>query len=446
MPNAILVTDLDGRILLFNRSCEESTGFRREEVVGKHVFEFFAPRDRRHFIQSCLPTIQNCSPDTSPAGTSRLRPPRPIPCCVRGSAWTTKSGKERLIRWRFSTLTLEDGKRCLLGTGIDAGKSRQPQEQAAQQSAPSQANHGQPVGLTGKIQDPPAIGSPPSQTSFIGESLVARNVLTLARKLSVLDSTALITGESGVGKGLIARIIHQSGPRAKGPFITVSCTGLPSELVESELFGHERGAYTGAHEKRLGRVEHANGGTLFLDEVGDLPLELQPKLLNFLQDRTFTRLGSSKTIFVDVRIVAATNQDLQALCKQRRFRADLYFRLNVLPIQIQPLRDRKEDIPALIDHTLKRICRHRQCPPFMVTDDAMEALLRYDWPGNVRELENVLERSTAFCSDMTITRNDLPPEVIHKPAVGAADMLLDGLPLAEVERIAILRTLELCGG
>ncbi|MBI4457248.1 MAG: sigma-54-dependent Fis family transcriptional regulator [Acidobacteria bacterium] len=292
-----------------------------------------------------------------------------------------------------------------------------------------------------------AIKFSPSQSGFVGESPVAREILGLAQKLSALHSTVLITGESGVGKGLVARMIHSGGPRAEQPFVTVSCTGLPSELVESELFGHEKGAFTGAYEKRVGRVEIADQGTLFLDEVGDLPLDLQPKLLNFLQERTFTRLGSNKTISVDVRVIAATNQDLKGLCREKRFREDLYFRLNVLLLHIPALRSRKEDIPSLVDYILTRISQYRRCKSFLVAEDAFEALLRYDWPGNVRELENILERSTAFCSDFTIRYNDVPSEILNHAAPDIAEAnSLDGLSLAEITQMAILRTLDLCGG
>ena len=292
-----------------------------------------------------------------------------------------------------------------------------------------------------------AMGTPLSHVPFVGDSRAAAEVIEKVEKVSALDSSVLITGDSGVGKGLVARLLHNSGPRNKEPFITVSCTALPHDLVEAELFGHEKGAFTGALEKRPGRVEVANHGTLFLDEVGDMPLDLQPKLLNFLQDRCFQRIGGSKTISVDVRVIAATHQNLKALCKEKRFREDLYFRLNVLPIHIAPLRERREDIPLLVDFLLEKLAQRRDKDGFEVESSAIEALKRYDWPGNVRELENVLERATAFCSGMRIGLADLPPEVtgaqFERPK---AVEQLGGLPLSKIEKMAIEQTLVLCGG
>jgi DNA-binding NtrC family response regulator len=229
----------------------------------------------------------------------------------------------------------------------------------------------------------------------------------------------------------------------------VSCTSLPRELVEAELFGHEKGAFTGAHERRPGRLEIADGGSLFLDEVGDMPLESQPKLLTFLQDRAFQRIGSNKTLAVDVRVIAATNQNLKAMCGERRFREDLYFRLNVLPIEIPPLRDRPEDILPIADYLLGRITQRRGSKPFELADEARRTLVAYHWPGNVRELDNVLQRTTAFSASTVIARDDLPAEILDASGAAPVDeerASLAGLPLRDVERIAILDTLAACGG
>jgi two-component system response regulator HydG len=295
-----------------------------------------------------------------------------------------------------------------------------------------------------------AIGLPAAEVPFIGQSVAARRVSEIVNRVAALESTVLLTGESGVGKGLVARLIHHSSPRAAKPLVTVGCTSLPRELVEAELFGHEKGAFTGAHERRPGRLEIADGGSLFLDEVGDMPLESQPKLLNVLQDRAFQRIGSNKTISVDVRVIAATNQDLKSMCRERRFREDLYFRLNVLPIEIPPLRDRSEDVLPIAEYLLGRIAQRRNSKAFDLTDDARKALTAYRWPGNVRELDNVLQRTTAFSAGTLIGRDDLPPE-IFEAGDAEADAERDrtslaGLPLRDVERLAILDTLSACGG
>ena len=290
------------------------------------------------------------------------------------------------------------------------------------------------------------IGDFRPQTTFIGKSLPIQTLLAQAEKVSQLDATVLITGESGVGKGLLARFIHYSGPRADKPFVTVSCTSLPRELVETELFGHEKGAFTGAQQRRIGLIEFAGGGTVFLDEIGDMPLELQPKLLNFLQERCFHRIGGNKPINSDVRIIAATHQDLKELVKKNSFREDLYFRINVVPLNIPPLRERGEDILVLAGHFLGRIAQKRGDAPLTLADDALRILSRYDWPGNVRELENVLERATIFCSGPVISAGDLPPE-LQKPAVeqplvqSLADLTLD-----TIEKMAIEQTLASCNG
>lgn len=298
-----------------------------------------------------------------------------------------------------------------------------------------------------------AIGLPKSPATFIGESPTIQKILSMVEKIAPLDSTVLITGESGVGKGVLARMIHYAGPRAQAPFVTVSCTAMPRDLVEAELFGHEKGAFTGAHERRPGRVEMAEGGTLFLDEVGDMPLDLQPKLLHFLQDRAFQRIGSNSTVDVDTRVIAATHQNLEALCRDRQFREDLYFRLNVLRINIPPLRERPDDITRLADHVLARIAQRRAVDALELAPEALEALVSYHWPGNVRELENVLERTTVFATDQTITLEELPPAVrgeqgpaVPQAAGGPSGHKLGGMSLEDVERIAIGETLELCNG
>ncbi|MEK6239003.1 MAG: sigma-54 dependent transcriptional regulator, partial [Planctomycetales bacterium] len=252
-----------------------------------------------------------------------------------------------------------------------------------------------------------AVGIPTPRVSVVAESQAAQELMTRIRKIAGLESTVLMTGECGTGKTTLARLIHQSSPRSDGPFILVSCAALSRDLIEAELFGHVKGAFTGADRDRPGRVEMAESGTLFLDEIGDLPHELQPKLLDFLQERTFYRVGCNKLRKVNIRLLAATNQDLIKMVDEKLFRADLFHRLTTFHVHVPTLAERREDISRFTEHCLERIRRQRGCPPFSLSRDAAQALLDYPWPGNIRELENVLERATAFCSGSEIHSRDL---------------------------------------
>ena len=245
--------------------------------------------------------------------------------------------------------------------------------------------------------------------NIVGTSGALRRVLDLVAKVAESDSTVLITGESGTGKELVARAIHYSSRRAEQPLVTVNCGAIPEELLESELFGHEKGAFTNAVKDRQGRFEVANGGTIFLDEIGDMSLNLQVKLLRVLQDRTFERVGSSRTRKVDVRVIAATNQDLPIAIREGRFREDLFFRLNVIPIEVPPLRARAEDVPLLAQHFLANLSKERESKVDSISDAAMALLKAHDWPGNVRELENLIERLTILRGEGQIEVEDVPP-------------------------------------
>ncbi len=251
---------------------------------------------------------------------------------------------------------------------------------------------------------------------MIGRSRPMQEIFRLIELLRGNDAAVLIGGESGTGKELVARAVHASSHRADRPFVAVNCAAIPNELIESELFGHVRGAFTGALRDRAGRFEAADGGTLFLDEIGDLPLQLQGKLLRVIQENAFERVGENRTRRVDVRVIAATHRDLAHEATVGSFRQDLYYRLRVIPIHVPALRDRREDIPLLIDHFLARIgTRHHRA--LRLSPGANRALLSHDWPGNVRELENVIEYATTVCEGQTIHVDELPPEVIgHAPA------------------------------
>ena len=247
--------------------------------------------------------------------------------------------------------------------------------------------------------------------NVVGQSEALRQVLSIVERVAETDSTVLITGESGTGKELIARALHFNSARAERPFVTVNCGAIPEELLESELFGHVKGAFTGAVNARVGRFSLADGGTLFLDEIGDMSPNLQVKLLRALQDQTFEPVGSSETQHVDLRIVAATNQDLQTAIAEKRFREDLYYRLNVIPIESPALRERKGDVPLLIHHFLECFCADKELGPSTLSDAALAALSTHSWPGNVRELENLIERLVVLCGEGEIGLDDLPEEL-----------------------------------
>jgi nitrogen regulation protein NR(I) len=250
---------------------------------------------------------------------------------------------------------------------------------------------------------------------LVGDASQMQQVFEMIEKVADTDSTILITGKSGTGKELIAKTIHYNSSRSQKSFVPLNCAAIPRDLLESELFGHEKGAFTGALTTRLGRFELAHEGTLFLDEIGELDPSLQVKLLRVLQEREFERVGGVKTIKVDVRIIAATNKDLEKATKEGKFREDLFYRLNVIPIHIPSLKKRVEDIPLLIDHFINKFSKRRKREPFKFSSEAMDCLLRYRWPGNVRELENLIERLTILVSGNVVKVSDLP-EKFHEEA------------------------------
>ena len=284
-----------------------------------------------------------------------------------------------------------------------------------------------------------------------------RQVSHVIRLVGARRSTVLITGETGTGKELAARALHLASPRRKGPWVAVNCSALPENLLEAELFGHVRGAFTGAAQARIGRFEQAHRGTLFLDEIGDLPLDLQAKLLRVLQEREFQRLGSSETIHVDIRVVAATNCDLTERTGEGRFREDLYYRLNVVPVHMPPLRQRREDIPRLARHFVEKICALEGIPLKSLQAEALEHLAAYGWPGNVRQLENAVEMAVALSGDRTLLGiQDFPLAATRRPsfaALSSAPVVSvpdDGLDfeqtLAVIERSILEQALRKTGG
>ncbi len=279
--------------------------------------------------------------------------------------------------------------------------------------------------------------------NIIGESAAMQSVFKTIQQVAPSRASVLITGESGTGKELVAQAIHERGPRAKGPFVKLHCAALAESVLESELFGHEKGSFTGAVGRREGRFKQADGGTLFLDEIGEVPPSTQVKLLRFLQERTFERVGSNETVKVDVRIIAATNRKLETEVRDGRFREDLYYRLNVVSIEMPPLRVRGNDLLVLAEHFLRKYARENDKDLRGFEPEALERLHEYPWPGNVREFENVVERAAVLCSGDRIGVADLPDR-LGRPLVDA--VRVPGSTFAEIERHAILTTLDAVGG
>jgi len=257
----------------------------------------------------------------------------------------------------------------------------------------------------------PQVESDDYESGIVGKSSAMQTVFKLIGQLATSDATALITGESGTGKELVARAIYSHSGRARQPFVAINCAAIPEGLLESELFGHEKGAFTGAAQQRVGKFEQCNRGTIFLDEIGDMPLATQTKILRVLQSGTFERVGGNETVKVDVRVIAATNKPLEQAVAARAFREDLFYRLNVVRVPLPPLRERREDIPLLVEYFLRRLAREAGRPPKALVPDVLRALELHHWPGNVRELENAIRRASVVATGDTILTRDLPPEI-----------------------------------
>lgn len=290
-----------------------------------------------------------------------------------------------------------------------------------------------------------------SRDTLLGDSQVMRNIRSTIEKLSRSQAPIYISGESGTGKELVAKLIHSKGPRADQPFIPVNCGAIPSELMESEFFGHRKGSFTGAVGDKSGLFQVAEGGTLFLDEVAELPLHMQVKLLRAIQEKAIRPIGAEQEIPTDVRILSATHKDLGELVQAGEFRQDLYYRLNVIQLKVQPLRERREDIPVLVAHYLKKLARQNAQPELAIKDAALQALSHYAFPGNVRELENILERASTLCEGSTITQVDLQlPQTGHTPDIlqqqPARELEPGAVPLDtymdSVEKDALIKALE----
>ncbi len=282
--------------------------------------------------------------------------------------------------------------------------------------------------------------------NIIGKSPVMEEIFEIVQQVAPTRATVLVTGESGTGKELIAKAVHQLSPRAKHPFVTVHCAALAPTLLESELFGHEKGAFTGAHERRIGRFEQAEGGTLFLDEIGEIDATLQVKLLRFLGERTFERVGSNKTLTADVRLVTATNKNLEEMVKAGKFREDLFFRLRVVEILLPPLRERTGDIPLLAQNFLREFAKENGKPVTDFTVDALEALMNHPWPGNVRELRTAIEHAVVLSRSERISLRDLPPSVRGGLPTGERWQPDKDLTVKDAEKHLMIRALKECDG
>jgi formate hydrogenlyase transcriptional activator len=310
---------------------------------------------------------------------------------------------------------------------------RRPMTECAVQDGATQPFRARPSYASARTDD-----TNNGDQGIIGSSDALTAVLALVQAVAPIDSTVLIDGETGTGKELVARAIHDVSARRSGKFITMNCAAIPMGLLESELFGHEKGAFTGAIASHIGRFALAHHGSVFLDEIGEVPLELQPKLLRVLQEREFERLGSSRTVRTDARLIAATNRDLSTMVDEGRFRADLFYRLNVFPIHVPPLRDRTEDIPLLVRHFVQQFAKRMSRAIETIPEDTMDALTRYGWPGNIRELQNVIERAVILSTGqvLRVPLRDLRERTVRSRDNGKL------LTLEQAERAHILATLE----
>ncbi len=420
--DAIVMLDGEMNVVRVNPSAERLFGCTAEDLIGENVNDFLVP-DSVAELKTFAREIAG-----RPAGRQQIWIPRDF--VVRRWDHTVFSAEVTLSRFVrhdevFFTLILRNSSERL-----EAEREIRLLKQEADY-------------LREAVRDAPGHGG------LIGRSDSMRAVFDAIKRVAHTDSTVLVNGETGTGKELVARSIHRESDRADKPLVLVNCAAIPANLIESEFFGHERGAFTGAVAKREGRFALANGGTLFLDEVGELPMELQAKLLRVLQEGEFEPLGSAKTIKVDVRVVAATNRDLKTMIAEGKFREDLYFRLNVFPIRIPPLRDRGKDVEHLAEALAQRFARHAGIHLLPLNETQLQRLRAYEWPGNVRELQNVIERAVILTTghELALERAmagfTTPPERMSD--VEDANRVLTARELEEFERANLRRALEACG-
>jgi PAS domain S-box-containing protein len=411
----VVIVDIEGMVEYVNPCLKTILGYTGEEILGKNWIELVVPEKERSDI------VKNFS----------LPVTKGFPAHYENRV-LTKHAEERLLAW--SNVGIYNEKDQL--TGITAVGSDITQRKRAFEQIIELKNQLEIENLILKQN----LSNSPSTSEIITESKATIYAFEKARQVASVDSTVLLEGETGVGKGVFAKYIHKNSSRNKKPLVVVNCAALPAELLESELFGYEKGAFTGATKQKKGRFELADGGTLFLDEIADLPLELQPKLLRVIQDGTFERLGGEKTLSVNVRIITATNKVLVDQVKANRFREDLFYRLNVFPITIPPLRKRKEDIPRLIDHFVGVFNKKYTKNITHISKQTYATFSQYHWPGNVRELQNIIERAVITAQGEVLKTNGLIPKATtHETAKSNTIIKLE-----ELEREHIISALKAC--
>jgi PAS domain S-box-containing protein len=413
MPELAYVFNKEGRMLMWNKNIETVLGYTKEELYHKFLSDFIDETDRIKTMEAMYRIFQEKTEQTVEYNL------------------LTKSGK-KLPYIGSGSLAIVDNQEYFVGIAINLSKLKTTEKVLKNVIAELE-------NLKDRLQSEniylrEEIKSQHDFDDIIGESESLMHSLFRVEQVAATDSTVLLEGETGTGKELFAAAIHNKSKRKDKPFIKVNCASLPETLIESELFGHEKGAFTGAIQRQTGRFELANGGTLFLDEVSEIPVELQSKLLRALQEGELERIGSSRTIKVDVRIIAATNRNLEKQIRKNLFRKDLYYRLNVFPITIAPLRDRIQDIPLLADHFVKRFNRSLGKKITRISKKTMKQLQAYSWPGNIRELENIIERAVITSRSTSLT---IEPLLI--PEFEEDDKFL---PLDEFERRYIIKVLE----
>jgi PAS domain S-box-containing protein len=394
IADGVFAVDADWKVCSFNRAAEEITGIARGEAIGRQCADVF----RASICESACVLRET------------MKTGRPI---INRAIYIVRSDGTR-IPVTISTALLKDDAGRTIG-GVETFRDLSVEEELRRE-------------LAGR---------------YTFEDMVSKNsellrIFEILPDIADSESTVLINGESGTGKELVARAIHRMSPRAHKPLVAVNCAAIPDTLLESELFGHKAGSFTDARRDRAGRFALADGGTIFLDEIGDVSAALQARLLRVLQDGTYEPLGASKTEKADVRVVAATNRDLDAMVASGEFRRDLYYRINVIAVSLPPLRDRREDIPLLIDHFVQRYNRLKKKEITGVSPDVLQLLMTHDYPGNIRELENVIEHAFVMCRSGTIRRRHLPPRLLP-PQHGSADLPAS---LSDAERSFLISVLE----
>ncbi len=404
-PVAYYSVSIDGRIHKANQRAEELFGYALDDLIGKPVFDLYA--------------------DT-PAGKEK----------AQEVFQRVRDGEE--ISGEELEICRRDGRQACINLTVRPIRDAEGRFMATRSMA---------VDITKRKQAERALLDEVKikydYEEIIGKSAVLQNVLKQVELVATTDTTILVLGETGTGKELICRAVHHLSPRNARPLIKLNCASIPSGLIESELFGHEKGAFTGAISQKQGRFELAHGGTIFLDEIGDLPIEAQTKLLRVLEDQEFERVGGTRTVKIDTRAIAATHRDLEQMIKEGSFRQDLFYRLNVFPVRLPPLRDRREDIPLLANNFARRMRVRLGRPLCEISGAAMQRLLAYPWPGNVRELENIMERAALLCDGPTIDREHIQVEVnLRSVAEGEGQVR----PLHEVERAHIIEALRAANG